>query len=135
MGITRQRLEKRLDAEEPLVHQAFPGATIDRAGLLVVIPDHDLPTGWSHEETDVAFQIPASYPAGQPDNICARPDLTLRSGSAPGNSQGVQTHGDRQWLQLSWHIDGGWHPTADPARGDNLVTYALGALARFEEAS
>jgi hypothetical protein len=100
----------------------------------VVLTGHALPPGWSHDRTDVLFLFPDNYPAGCPDNICARPDLRLANGELPGNNQGIQRHAGADWLQLSWHIEGAdWRSTADPRNGSNLATYLLGALARFEE--
>ncbi|MEU4254377.1 E2/UBC family protein [Amycolatopsis sp. NPDC026612] len=129
------RLAARLAQEETLLRQAYPGARIDRESLVVVLAGHRLPAGWSHEETDVLFAIPPNYPAGQPDNICARPDLTLANGGTPGNSQGVQVHAGKPWLQFSYHVEpGDWRPTADPASGSNLAEYLAGALSRFQEA-
>lgn len=131
-----ERLAERLAREEPLLRQAFPDATIDSADLVVVLHDHPLPPGWSHGRTDVLFAIPLNYPAGQPDNICARPDLTLASGAVPGNSQGIQQHAGRPWLQFSYHVDpADWRPHAEVARGSNLADYLAGALRRFQEAS
>lgn len=122
--------------EAVLLRQAFPNATIDPEALVVVLTDYPLPAGWSHDHTDVLFPIPSNYPAGQPDNICARPDLTLANGSTPGNSQGVQTHAGRRWLQFSYHVDpNDWRPHANPTAGSNLVDYLAGALTRFLEAS
>jgi hypothetical protein len=130
------RLQNRLAQEELLLRRAFPNATIDREALVVVLTDHELPPGWSHDHTDVLFPIPANYPAGQPDNVCARPDLTLAGGAAPGNSQGIQTHAGKQWLQFSYHVDpNDWRPHAEPAVGSNLTDYLAGALTRFKEAS
>jgi hypothetical protein len=129
------RLAARLAQEETLLRQAYPGARIDRESLVVVLSGHRLPAGWSHDETDVLFPIPLNYPAGRPDNICARPDLTLANGGTPGNSQGVQVHAGKQWLQFSYHVEpGDWRPTADPASGSNLAEYLAGALTRFQEA-
>jgi hypothetical protein len=130
------RLRERLELEEPVLLEAFPTARIDPASSTVTLYDYRLPAGWSHEVTDVLFGFPTNYPAGCPDNVCVRPDLRLVNGELPQNNQGTQTHAGRAWLQLSWHVDAeGWTPTADPRRGSNLVTYLVGALARFEEAS
>ena len=130
------RLLERLAQEEPLLRQAFAHAAIDTVALVVVLTDHGLPPGWSHDRTDVLFAIPTNYPAGQPDNICARPDLTLAGGGAPGNSQGIQTHAGQPWLQFSYHVDpGDWRPRANPAAGSNLADYLAGALTRFQEAT
>lgn len=130
------RLPERLAREAPLLRQAFPNATIDSDALVVILAGYGLPPGWSHSNTDVLFAIPSNYPSGQPDNICARPDLTLANGSVPGNSQGLQLHGGKQWLQFSYHVDpNDWRPHADPAAGSNLADYLAGALTRFDEAS
>lgn len=131
-----ERLAERLAQEVELLRQAFPKATIDSEALVVILHDHPLPTGWSHDHTDVLFAVPLNYPAGQPDNICARPDLTLAGGAMPGNSQGIQQHAGLPWLQFSYHIDpNDWRPHADAAKGSNLADYLAGALSRFQEAS
>jgi hypothetical protein len=131
-----ERLAERLVQEEPLLRQAFPKATIDSDALVVILHDYPLPAGWSHDRTDMLFAIPLNYPAGQPDNICARPDLALAGGATPGSSQGIQQHAGRPWLQFSYHIDpNDWRPHADAAKGSNLADYLAGALSRFQEAS
>jgi len=128
------QLAQRLDLEEAGLREAFPNASIDRAANAVILVGHQLPAGWSHQTTDVAFGFPPNYPSGCPDNVCVRPDLTLTNGQPAGNNQGVQTLAGRQWLQLSWHIEGvDWAPTADPRQGSNLTTYLIGALTRFED--
>jgi hypothetical protein len=130
------RLQDRLAQEKPFLRQTFPNANIDPETLVVILSGYELPPDWSHDHTDVLFSIPSNYPAGQPDNVCARPDLTLANGSSPGNSQGIQTHAGRQWLQFSYHVDpDDWRPHADPAAGSNLADYLAGALTRFQEAS
>jgi Prokaryotic E2 family E len=131
-----QSLWLRLEQEQPLLLQAYPTARITFDTLVVVLPDYQLPAGWSHTVTDVLFAIPPNYPVGQPDNVCTRPDLTLQGGGAPGNNQGVQVHDGRAWLQFSYHLEpGDWHPSADPATGSTLADYLTGALTRFDETS
>jgi hypothetical protein len=129
-----EQLAERLDLEEPVLQEAFPNARIDRAANAVILADHTLPPGWSHNTSDIAFAFPSNYPSGCPDNVCVRPDLTLANGQVAGNNQGIQTLAGRQWLQFSWHIDGAdWAPTADARQGSNLATYLIGALTRFED--
>jgi len=129
-------LRERLAREEPLLRQAFPAAAIDVETLTVTLAEHPLPPGWSWRRTEVLVPIPVNYPAGQPDNVCVRPDLTLTSGAAPGNCQGIQTHAGRPWLQLSYHVHPtDWRPRADPAAGSTLADYLAGALTRLDEAS
>jgi hypothetical protein len=136
MSTQAERLAERLSQEEPLLRRAFPGATIDIGAMVVILADHRLPAGWSHDRTDVLVAIPPNYPGGQPDNVCARPDLTLKDDRVPGNTQGIQNHAFRQWLQFSYHVEpGDWRPSASPSAGSNLVEYLTGALTRFDEAS
>jgi hypothetical protein len=129
-------LAERLAQEKPLLRQAFPAATIDTGTLTLTLAAHPLPPGWSRQRTEVLVAIPVNYPAGQPDNVCVRPDLTLTSGGAPGNCQGIQTHAGRPWLQLSYHVHpADWRPRADPEAGSTLADYLAGALTRLDEAS
>ena len=136
MDAIDRHLSERLAEEMPLLRQAFPNASIDSDAYVVILTAYRLPAGWSHEQTDILFAIPSNYPAGQPDNICARPDLTLMGGVAPGNNQGIQVYAGRSWLQFSYHVEpADWRPSANPAEGSNLTEYLTGALSRFEEAS
>lgn len=128
-------LRARLDEEELILAAAFPGAQLDRHNTVVLLPDYRLPAGWSHERTDVLFVYPSNYPRGCPDNVCTRSDLKLASGDPAQNLMGEMEILGRTWLQFSWHIEGEWRPTATPSQGSNLVTYLLGALHRFDEAS
>lgn len=129
-------LRVRLEQERTILGQVYPTAVINAETLVVVLPEYRLAPGWSHDTTDVLFAIPLNYPAGQPDNICARPDLTLAGGTAPGSNQGLQIHDGRPWLQFSYHVEpSDWRPRADPAAGSNLADYLTGALSRFDEAS
>lgn len=129
-------LRERLAHEEPLLLRAFPTAALDAEALTVTLAAHQLPPGWSRQRTEVLVAIPVNYPAGQPDNVCVRPDLTLTSGAAPGNCQGIQTHAGRPWLQLSYHVHpADWRPKADPEAGSTLADYLAGALTRLDEAS
>lgn len=98
MPPTADRLLERLDLEEPILAATFPNAQLDRNTHTVILPDHPLPPAWSHSSTDILVAFPPNYPAGCPDNVCARPDLRLKSGQLPGNNQGIQTHAGRTWL-------------------------------------
>lgn len=116
--------------------EAFPRAQLNRDTRTVILSEHRIPPGWSHDVTDVLIEFPPNFPAGCPDNVCARPDLTLANGQMPANHQGIQTYAGREWLQFSWHIDAAeWAPNVDPSKGSSLVSYLIGALARFDEAS
>lgn len=129
-------LRQRLVREAPVLRRVFPAAAIDSETRTVTLAEHRLPPGWSQRRTEVLVAIPLNYPAGQPDNICVRPDLTLADGTAPGGSQGIRVHAGRPWLQLSYHVNpADWRPRADPEAGSNLADYLAGALTRFDDAS
>lgn len=130
------RRKERLEAERSLLNGAFPTAKLDIDAGVVVIQGHRLPAGWSHEDSDVLVEIPEKYPFTAPDNICARPDLTLKGGGLPGNNQGHPEIAGRRWLQFSYHVEAAdWHADADLAKSSTLVDYLCGALGRFEEAT
>lgn len=132
-GTDRRR--ERLEQERPLL-EAFPSVLLDVEAGVVIVRSHRLPPGWSHEETDVLVEIPEKYPSAPPDNVCARPDLTLADGRMPQNHQGHRQIAGRGWLQFSYHVEpSDWHPDVDLARSSTLVDYLHGALSRFEEAT
>jgi len=136
MTADRSRMRERLEAEQALITRVFRTAVIDLDALVVIIKDHPLPEGWSHDVTDVLVVIPTNYPGGRPDNVCARPDLRLADGKTPANTMGEHAYTARNWLQFSWHPEESqWRATNDPAVGSNLLSYLLGAVKRFEEPS
>jgi hypothetical protein len=130
------RWRKRLEQERPLLAQAFPTADLDIDIGVVIVRGHILPPGWSHHETDALVEIPAKYPSTPPDNICARPELTLADGRVPGSNQGHRDIAGGRWLQFSYHVDAAdWRTDVDLAKSSTLVDYLHGALTRFEEAT
>ena len=132
----RQRRRERLEQERPLLTRAFPSAILDVEAGIVILVGHKLPSGWSHDESDVLVEVPERYPSTPPDNVCARPDLSLAGGSAPQSNQGHREIAGRGWLQFSYHVEAAdWRPDVDLARSSTLVDYLHGALSRFEEAS
>ena len=136
MDAREQRRRERLEQERPLLEQAFPSVNLDIAAGVVVVTGHKLPPGWSHDETDVLVEIPPKYPSTPPDNVCARADLALVSGSKPQNNQGHRQIAGRRWLQFSYHVQpSDWHPDVDLTESSTLIDYLHGALSRFEEAT
>lgn len=136
MDARDQRRRERLEQERPLLEQTFPSAHLDVEARVVILTGHRLPPGWSHADTDVLIEIPDKYPSTPPDNVCARPDLTLADGRKPQNNQGHRQIAGRRWLQFSYHVEpSGWRPDVTLARSTTLADYLHGALARFEEAT
>jgi hypothetical protein len=134
--IDSDRRRQRLEQEHLLLEAAFASVLPDIEAGIVIVRGHTLPSGWSHEETDVLVEIPEKYPSTPPDNVCARADLTLADGTMPQNNQGHREIAGRRWLQFSYHVEpSDWHPDVDLARSSTLVDYLHGALSRFEEAT
>lgn len=62
-------MQERVDQEIALLRSRFPELEYQQEGQWVRIPSYPLPEGWNGDSTEIAFQIPASYPAGAPYGI------------------------------------------------------------------
>jgi hypothetical protein len=85
------------------------------------------PDMYASAQTRVAVLVPVGYRATPPDCFYVPAGLALIDGTAlpVSDAAGVGLPG---WLQVSFHhVDANgvstWHPTADPSRGDNMVSY------------
>lgn len=77
--------------------------------------------------TAVAVLIPPGYRATGPDGFLIPAGLAMRSGEAlpASDASGIGMPG---WLLVSFHLidangQSTWRPTADPAKGDNVIGY------------
>ena len=89
---------------------------------------------YSGETCSIAVLIPAGYRAAGPDGFLVPADLRLNDGTALPTSDAAGL-GMPGWLLVSFHfIDAAgrstWRPTADPKRGDNLLSY-ISAIEAF----
>lgn len=94
----------------------------------------DLDDRYSRETCPVAVLIPAGYRATGPDGFLVPADLRMNDGTAlpTGDAAGLGMPG---WLLVSFHfLDAAghstWRPTADPKKGDNLLSY-ISAIEAF----
>ena len=100
-----------------------------------IVPSWQLPPGWNKSQVALLLLVPPGYPITPPDNFYVDQDLRLANGAMPGNTSLVTQVG-RQWLQFSYHVEGGdWKPSQDPEKGHNLVTFLRGVGQRLREAS
>lgn len=96
--------------------------------------DLDLDGRYNRDACPVAVLVPASYRATGPDGFLVPSDLLLKDGTAlpASDAAGLGMPG---WLLVSFHFadtagQSTWRPTADPRKGDNLLSY-LSAIEAF----
>ncbi len=76
----------------------------------VVVPNVELPKGWSSDRVTVYFVLPVGYPSAQPDCFWTEATLRLEDGRTPQNTGLQQIPGtSEQLLWFSWHVQT-WSP-------------------------
>lgn len=131
-------MEGRIEKEIALLRQRYPDLEYREEGRWVLIRAYPLPAGWSREHTDVAFQIPPTFPGTPPYGIYVQAGLTF-NGERPDNytePASTQPPFGGAWGLFSWStVDGQWKATAepDPVRGYTLVAWVNGFGERFRE--
>ncbi|MFA5833946.1 MAG: E2/UBC family protein [Bacteroidota bacterium] len=111
-----------IDEQLITLQAEFPGASITPSGggsHVVTLPNVTLPEGWNLPKTIIKFVVLANYPHGAPDCFWVEPNLRLKNGSSPKNTniQIIPGTSDN-WLWFSWHTSR-WSPNRD-----TLYTYA-----------
>lgn len=129
-------MEERIEKELALLRQRYHDLEYKEEGHWIRIPSYPLREGWNRASTDVAFQIPVSYPGTPPYGIYTPAGL-LFNGERPNN---YTEPGSNQpplpgtWGIFSWSpADGQWRPTADLSTGSNLLNWVIGFADRFRE--
>lgn len=129
-------MQPRLTKEIEILRKVYPSLQQDAGGWLLV-PNYPLPEGWNRLSTDVAFQVPAGYPATPPYGIYVPAGIRFRD-TAPSNYQ--EPAGNRPpfsgtWGVFSWSPgDGEWQvPPTDLIGRASLLTYVRGFAVRFAE--
>jgi hypothetical protein len=126
------RVAKELD----LLQCAYPRLKHD-GGSWVLIPEYPLPAGWNRDHTDIAFQIPAGYPATPPYGIYV--PVGIRFGTAPPSSYtepaANQPPFPGTWAIFSWSPgDGEWQvPSTEVIGRASLLSFVRGFQVRFAE--
>jgi len=128
---THERIQRELD----LLKTRF---TFDYQpdGQWARITEYSLPSGWSLESTQLAFEIPVQYPGGPPYGIYVPAGLRFNSQVPNSYSEPAPTQPPfgGSWGIFSWTTaDGLWHPSADLTKGSNLLNWVVGFRGRFTE--
>jgi hypothetical protein len=123
-------MRERLLEELKLLQAVHPDAQLGESWLR--IPNYALPRGrFNMDHAPVVFSIPVGYPNTGPDNFFVPVTLRLKNGElAPAfNGNNNSSSGPApiagDWGWFSWHPQG-WRPAANPAEGDNLLTFVRG---------
>ncbi len=128
-------MQPRLEQELALLSKRYPGMEYREAGQWVRIPGYPLAEGWNRTSTDVAFQIPTSYPGTPPYGIYVPASITFKN-EKPDH---YREPSDNQppfggsWGIFSWAVEGEWRATADLVTGSNLANWVSGFADRFRQ--
>lgn len=83
--------------------------------LLVSAPAVSLPQGWSANNSNVHFLVPAAYPHATLDCFWADNRLRLAGGGMPQNAaaDNIIPEAGIAGLWFSWHLTTPWDPNSD----------------------
>lgn len=92
---------------------------VEGSGILITVPEVELPLGWNKTSTEIHFFAPQGYPYAKPDCFWADVDLRLASGAAPQNTGATNPMPglEKPAIWFSWHTDQ-WN-----ASRDDLMTW------------
>ena len=100
----------------------------------LVIPKYPMPARWKQRWTSLMLLLPTAYPDVPPMGFYLTIKGGLRNGqqdshlfSGGGYYEGAPDHSSQGWYWYCVHANvegsGGWRPSADPRRNDNLFTF------------
>ena len=129
-------MEERVIQELDLLRMHFPELEYHEDDRWIRLLGFRLPSGWSVDETDVAFPIKIGYPGEQPYGIYVPGGLRFQ-GHQPSNytePASPQPPFDGTWGLFSWSPEPGqWRPTADLVSGSNLLNWVFTFADRFKQ--
>jgi hypothetical protein len=131
----------RFREELELLRRTYPD--VQNGDNWVLIPNYRLPPNrFNLATTPVLFAVPVGYPNTGPDNFFVDVNLRLQGNAMPpafntnSNSSTGPAPIPGNWGWFSWHPSA-WRPAANPAVGDNLLTFltGVGVCLRGEESA
>ena len=123
----------RLQKEIEELQSCYPSLEVDAGSSAdgsvdLLIPDYQLPAGWSPAACEILVVAPVLYPDQQPDNFWAELGIQRPAGGPPANCMGQVTRRGRIWDQYSWH----WGATPWDRDRHNMVTFVRSISTFFE---
>ncbi len=98
----------------------------------LMIPKYPLPERWEERWCKLMIIFPKSYPTTPPIGFYLNKKFRLKSGNQDNHFIGQAYHGAPDLLSHGWHwycvtmntdSQGGWNPSADCTKSDNLWTF------------
>ncbi|WP_139705080.1 MULTISPECIES: multiubiquitin domain-containing protein [Aeromonas] len=91
------------------------GTRLVGARRWLIIHGYILPSGYNHEQVDLAIEIPTAYPDAQLDMFFVHPALTLVNGRSIGQTESRENILDKVYQRWSRHLNGitRWNPLTD----------------------
>lgn len=81
----------------------------------LIIHDYALPSGYNHDQVNLAIEIPTAYPDAQLDMFFVYPSLVLANGKGIGQTDSRETILGNVYQRWSRHLNGitRWNPLTD----------------------
>jgi hypothetical protein len=87
---------------------------VDGGMLCVLLPEWELPFGFTAAAVDLLLRLPANFPDTQPDMWWMSPTVALVSGQPIAAADLIETHLGRTWQRWSRHLPAGlWNTGTD----------------------
>lgn len=81
----------------------------------LIIHEYALPSGYNHEQVNLAIEIPTAYPDAKLDMFFVHPALTLANGRGIGQTESRENILGKVYQRWSRHLNGAtrWNPLTD----------------------
>lgn len=98
----------------------------------LIIPKYPLPEKWEERWCKLMIIFPETYPSTPPVGFYLNKKFKLKNGSSDGHLTGQAHYGAPDLQKNGWfwycvrmetNSQGGWHPSADHTKPDNLWTF------------
>jgi hypothetical protein len=98
----------------------------------LMIPKYPLPERWEERWCKLMIIFPKTYPGTPPIGFYLNKKFKLKSGGQDNHFMGQAYHGAPDMVSHGWHwycvtmnadSQGGWHPSGDYTKSDNLWTF------------
>ena len=101
------------------------------------VPTYRVPPGWRIGEKDInsapiVFKLVSTYPQGEPYGFAAPLGINFNDQSPQNPGSAVSPPFEGNWQHFSWAPDG-WHPSAKPREGSNLLAWIRSFAQRLAE--